>query len=190
MPEHDKIMSNFEINPPAEKLLTNIMPPRSTAAKTAQKGAERAANAAENTIKRKTLSGSMIDMAKDIKSLPGKTVGSIIGAMMAIGLANNLLHNIGRKSHSPLSPHNNDNNTEPAYDDSMIAPSSTKRTIYADKNSGLEFTVKAKTKHIINQTQNANLVRMGGGGNASIYSSNDKSGVTDNWLENKFAELM
>ena len=41
----------------------------------------------------------------------------------------------------------------------------------------------------INDVNNAKLIGLANGGQANVYSQQDTSGVTDNWLANKFAEL-
>ena len=58
------------------------------------------------------------------------------------------------------------------------------------RGSGLNFKVNAKTKNMIDAQNNARLIGMAGGGQPSIHSYADMSGVTNNWLENKFAELV
>lgn len=149
---------------------------------------------AEN-VKKKTLSGSVFSSAKEaISKIPMKAVGITIGAMAAIGVANNLLHN--QKNQSPLTPARmpNGNGTPdingnyPEYTPQQ-APMSKKKVIYHDKQSGFNFKVSAQTRKHIDDMNNAKLIGMTGGGNPSVYTQSDTSGVTDNWLANKFAEL-
>ena len=51
------------------------------------------------------------------------------------------------------------------------------------------FRVSAKTKHNMDARQTASLVNNMGGGQVNYSVSQDTSGVSDNWLANKFAEL-
>jgi hypothetical protein len=186
------IMESEELRRQAQEAMAsaNNAADRSAASKILGEAAETAGK----SMKKKTLVRSMIDNVKNAKEATGKGIGTIFGAMMAIGMANNVINTFGhskKDTPGPLSPEHSNSNTSPTYDDeSMLAPSSNKRVVYADKGSGLTFNVSAKTKYQINAMNNANLVRMGGGGNANVYTQNDTSGVTDNWLENKFAELM
>ena len=64
-----------------------------------------------------------------------------------------------------------------------------KRVVYHDNPSGLNFKVSAKTKHNMDARQTASLVNNMGGGQVNYSVSQDTSGVSDNWLANKFAEL-
>lgn len=147
-------------------------------------------------MKKNTLHGSFLDSIKgiDIKSkLP--TIGVITAGLAAIGVANNLLHN--QKNKSPLTPARKPNGNGapdvngnyPESAPQQQAPASKQQVVYHDNNSGYNFKVSAKTKNYINDLNNAKLIGTSGGGNASVYSQSDTSGVTDNWLANKFAEL-
>lgn len=63
--------------------------------------------------------------------------------------------------------------------------------VYHHNSSGLNFKVSAKTQNKINDENNAKIIGMAGGGeNVTVFSQSDTSGVTDNWLSNKFAELV
>jgi len=186
---------------------------------------------AKNNTTRKTITNSVFDSIKDIDTKTLKGVGIVVGAMAALGIANNLLHQ--ERTDSPLKPaRKKDGNTKPNMWDKFTdgpqikykqdqlqqveqqqralkkdlsdygvndeqemtqqAPSSpiTTPTVYHDRQSGLNFKVSAKTKSKISDANNAKLIKMAGGGNAAIQSQADTSGVTDNWLANKFAELV
>lgn len=157
---------------------------------------EEAKKKAFGNVKKKTISGSLWESIKsiDIKS-KAPVIGAVAAGLAALGVANNLLHN--QKNQSPLTPARRPNgNGAPDingnYPETSVptqAPMSQKRVIYHDKNSGFNFKVSARTNNYINDQNNAKLIGMSGGGNASIYSQSDTSGVTDNWLANKFAEL-
>ena len=153
---------------------------------------------AAKSFKKKTVSGSFLSQAKDAFSkMPKRNIGIAVGAMAALGIANNLLH--GEKNQTPLTParksggNNSPNMISPAENNQAPqlsqAPMSQRRTVYHDKASGFNFKVSANTNRYINDVNNAKLIGMSGGGQASVYSQSDMSGVTDNWLANKFAEL-
>lgn len=143
-------------------------------------------------VKKKTITGSIADSLKDInlKQLAPK-VGIGMAAMAALGIANNMLHS--QKNQSPLTPARREGgNRAPDSGKPPVkrqAPVSKQRTVYHDRSSGLQFKVNAKTQNYINDMNNAKLVGMSGGGQTTVHSQSDMSGVTNNWLENKFAEL-
>jgi len=144
----------------------------------------------QNNMKQNTLRGSFFDAAKEaVSKIPMKTVGITVASLAAIGIANNILHN--QKNQSPLTPARRPGgNGEPDMTAPVAqAPASKQRVVYHDKQSGLQFKVSAKTKNYIDDRNNAKLIGMAGGGQSSVYSQSDMSGVTDNWLANKFAEL-
>ena len=148
---------------------------------------------AKESMKRKTLSGGIMDSLKDIdikSKLPA--VGMVVGSLAALGVVNNLLHNDKHKS--PVSPEFSNDHNDPGFKNNsvqspQVAPPSKGRTIYVDKPSGFQFKVSAKTNNYINDVNNAKLIGLANGGQANVYSQQDTSGVTDNWLANKFAEL-
>lgn len=159
---------------------------------------ETAEEIAEEKTKKKTLSGALNDIgagkAKDFFVKNKKVLGIAAASMAAIGIVNNVLHN--QKNKSPLTPARRPSgNTTPSYDSPATnetpvnAPLSRQKIIYHDKGSGFNFKVSASTRNYIDDQNNAKLIGMSGGGNPSVYSQSDTSGVTDNWLANKFAEL-
>lgn len=184
---------------------------------------------ARDNTKRKAMGSSVFDSINnfDMKKLKG--VGIVIGALAALGIANNLVHE--QKTDSPLSPERKkkgntspninagfadgpqtrykqdqlellqqeeralkkdlgDYGTESAPQMAQAPRSPMSRTVYHDRPSGLNFKVTAKTKSKISDTNNARLIGLAGGGQAEVYSQSDTSGITDNWLANKFAELV
>lgn len=119
------------------------------------------------------------------------------GILLGIGIVNNLLHN--KRSGSPLVPASDDPN-KPDYNNNGVsyeapsgisqAPASIgNKVIYTDNNSGLQFKVSGKTSSNINTISMAQRLSLDNS-NVSINNNNDDSKVTDNWLENKFAQLM
>ena len=149
----------------------------------------------KEVIQKKTIPKMSFDSAKDaLSKVSLKTVGIAGATLAAIGIANNLLHN--QKSQSPLTPaRRSGGNGAPNYNNGQVdsgasqAPMSKRKTVYHDSGSGFNFKVSAKTQNYINDMNNAKLIGMSGGGNPTVYSQSDTSGVTDNWLANKFAEL-
>lgn len=139
---------------------------------------------------KKTLTSEVTSSVKKVaNSIPKKTVGVVIGAMAALGIANNILHR--EKSQSPLTPARRSGSEQSnSYENvPSQAPMSKKNVVYHDNTSGFNFKVSAQTKHQLSDRDNAKLVNNSGGGNTSVYTQTDMSTVTDNWLANKFAEL-
>jgi hypothetical protein len=160
------------------------------AERTPEEVSEASKRAAEN-VQKKTLTGSLFTQAKEsLGNIPKKNIAVAAGALAAIGVVNNLLHH--DKAQSPLTParrHDSSDSPSMTSPASGQAPMSKGRTIYHDKGTGFNFNVSAKTRNYINDQNNAKLIGMSGGGQASVYSQSDMSGVTNNWLANKFADL-
>ena len=158
---------------------------------------DKAAQEIHKQMKKSTLSGTFFDNAKNLakKHLTPKTVGIAAASLAAIGVVNNMLHN--QRTQSPLTPARKpggndgvDASPEAAPVQQQQAPNSPQRRIvYHDNGKGFNFKVSARTSNYINDSNNAKLIGMSGGGQASVHSHSDMSGVTDNWLANKFAEL-
>lgn len=148
-------------------------------------------SATPNRMQRKSISGGFFDSLKNINPSTLKTVGIVAGSLAALGVANNLLHKDKHKS--PVSPEFSNDHNDPGFKNNsvqspQVAPPS-KKTIYVDKPSGFNFKISAKTNNYISDVNNAKLIGLANGGHANVYSQQDTSGVTDNWLANKFAEL-
>lgn len=155
------------------------------------KGAKDAINAA-NRMKKQTISGGIFDKVKDL-NITGKQVATIVGTMAALGVTNKLLH---KRKKSPLeaapsggsaAPIINGHRQEQAPPSPSVSTGS--RTIYHDDKSGLDFKVSARTKKRLDANGYSGVVNRAGGGSASVHVYNDTSGVSDNWLSNKFSEL-
>ena len=73
-----------------------------------------------------------------------------------------------------------------------IAPPSLhkNRTIYHDAGSGFNFKVSAQSYNKLQDEAYHRMAQQAGIQNNSLYVSRDNSKITDNWLENKFAQLM
>ena len=157
------------------------------------------ANARKNTTKKRILDSESFSGVKDLakKYITPKNVGIAVAGMAALGIANNLLHK--QKNQSPLAPQQTGSTSpsiagnNPSVEMPQQAPASKvplqKRVVYHDNPSGLNFRVSAKTKHNMDARQTASLVNNMGGGQVNYSVSQDTSGVSDNWLANKFAEL-
>ena len=157
------------------------------------------ANARKNTTKKRILDSESFSGVKDLakKYITPKNVGIAVAGMAALGIANNLLHK--QRNQSPLAPQQTGPTSpsiagnNPSVDMPQQAPASKgplqKRVVYHDNPSGLNFKVSARTKHNMDARQTASLVNNMGGGQVNYSVSQDTSGVSDNWLANKFAEL-
>lgn len=167
-----------------------------------KEAASKASENAKSKTQKKTITGELWAKGKkalDDWGIKGKHVGIAVAGMAALGVANNLLHN--QKNGSPLSPARKPNgNGSPSIDGNYPqhphasgagnAPRSVgNKVVYHDQQSGLNFKVSAKTMQNINPRQQGVNVGTMTGGSANVNVYQDNSGVTDNWLANKFAEL-
>ena len=132
-----------------------------------------------------------------------QTIGTAIGVAAALGLAGNLLHAVTSKKHSPLVPQHDEgeNDTQGYYANesrkssnmsSEMQPKipSEEKKIYANSGTQFNFKVTAKTAKYLENQNIPGIVAKSGGGNAKIYVNKDTSKISNNWLENKFAELI
>jgi len=132
----------------------------------------------------KTL-GDAKNFAKDfIKTKPGK----VLMGLAALGLANEMLTG----GSSPLSPELEQKEASgPINNDTLRAPASTgKKVVYTDPTSGTQFKMSAKSKDIINQMNVARQLSSQTNGDTNINIQDDRSQVSNNWLERKFSELV
>ena len=150
------------------------------------KGKKEAAKQAGGLIS-KTL-GDAKNFAKDfIKTTPGK----VMMGLAALGLVNEMLTD----NSSPLSPELNQRDaTGPINNDTLRAPASKantgKKVVYSDPTSGTQFRMSAKSKDLINQMNVARQLSSQTGGDTNINIQDDRSQVSNNWLERKFSELV
>lgn len=150
-------------------------------------------SAPSGPLTKKTLHGSLFDSLSNININP-KAVGKAVGALAALGIVNKMLH---KKHTSPLDAKQESGEDQPPeqYGQSRRqAPSSVNmgsKNIYVDAPSGIEFRVNASTKRqLMNDSSYGKLInQVGAGGYGTVNVYNDTSGVSDNWLSNKFAEL-
>lgn len=157
---------------------------------------------AKNNTKKRILDNEAFSGVKDIakKYITPKNIGIAAAGMAALGIANNLLHR--QRNQSPLAPEQTASTSpsiagnNPSVDlppQQQQAPASKnplqKRVVYHDNQSGLNFKVSAKTKHNMDARQTSSLINNAGGGQVGYSVTQDTSGVSDNWLANKFAEL-
>lgn len=141
-----------------------------------------------NKIFQKTL-GEAWDKTKEFaKTTPGKAVMGLA----ALGLVSNLLSS--GENTSPLAPElNQKSSVGPTNNDTLIqkAPSSAnKKVVYSDNSSGLQFKMSGKSRNKINQINMARQLSAQTGGDTNVNVYDDRSQVSNNWLERKFSELV
>lgn len=164
---------------------------------------------AASSIERKTAGQAMKDMASkiDLSELLTerniKTGIAVGGVLVGLNLVSSIMN---KHTGSPLEPKTmhqqklsmdpNAQYQEPSSflakqpeTDSRVVNNVMKKNIYIDRGNGLKFKVSAKTKNKIDQIKMAQMVQAQSGGAASMNIRKDMSGVTDNWLENKFSEM-
>jgi hypothetical protein len=157
------------------------------------------------------------DMSPETKSTL-KTVGAVAAGAFGIGLIGHALFNNDDKSNvevprsvteqigngdNPRSRKIISNKSDLGYSNQQsearqpmrqkkIAPPSLhkNRTIYHDAGSGFNFKVSAQSYQKLQAESYQRMAQQAGINNNSMYISRDNSKITDNWLENKFAQLM
>jgi len=65
-----------------------------------------------------------------------------------------------------------------------------KTTFYSDNSSGLHFQMSAKSKEKISHRDVASQLSERTNGQTDVNIYDDRSQVTNNWLERKFSEIM
>lgn len=179
---HDDIMSLKKLN---EKIL--------------QEGAEAATeeglNASGKRIAKKHAGELFKKTLNGAKEFAKTTPGKITMGLAALGLVSNIMSS--DDTESPLAPElNHKDSTGPINNNSSSspqkAPSSNtgRKTVYTDSSSGLQFKMSAKSKNKINQIDMARQLSAQTGGDTNINVYDDRSQVSNNWLERKFSELM
>ena len=139
-------------------------------------------------LMKKTL--TMDNAKKFISSTPGK----VVMGLAALGLVSNLLSS--GDNNSPLAPElNHKESIGPINNDSLKtqAPSSIntgKKTVYVDPSSGVQFKMSAKSKNKVGQMNTARQLAAQTGGDTNVNIYDDRSQISDNWLERKFSELV
>ena len=178
---------------------------------------DEALNATKEAAKRKTLTGEATQFTKDIMSkVNKKTAVGVAATMLGIGA---LHHIATSDKSSPMSPEvtasktpiiKNKNNVyydkpnnvqqyeqdvreqdrNPLRRELRTATASLQKSIYTDNSTGLQFKVRAKTDRLLNNNKlGAAVDNINPGGSTNISVTNDTSRVSNNWLENKFAQL-
>lgn len=179
---HNDIISLKELN---EKIL--------------QEGAEAATEEGLNASGKKIAKEHAGDLFKKTlngaKEFAKTTPGKITMGLAALGLVSNIMSS--GDTESPLAPElNHKDSTGPINNNSSSspqkAPSSNtgRKTVYADSSSGLQFKMSAKSKNKINQMDMARQLSAQTGGDTNINVYDDRSQISNNWLERKFSELM
>lgn len=133
-----------------------------------------------------------IQGAKDFtKNHPTATKGLI--GLAALGLVSNILSG---GNDSPLVPEVNKKASVGPTNNSGLsgqkAPSSNtgRKTVYVDNSSGMQFKMSAKSRNKIDQMQAAKQLSAQTGGDTNVNVYDDRSQVSNNWLERKFSELV
>ena len=179
---HNDIISLKELN---EKIL--------------QEGAEAATEEGLNAKGKKIAKEYAGDLFKKTlngaKEFAKTTPGKITMGLAALGLVSNIMSS--GDTESPLAPElNHKDFTGPINNDSSSlpqkAPSSNtgRKTVYADSSSGLQFKMSAKSRNKINQMDTARQLSAQTNGDTNINIYDDRSQVSNNWLERKFSELV
>lgn len=179
---HNDIISLKELN---EKIL--------------QEGAEAATEEGLNASGKKIAKEYAGDLFKKTlngaKEFAKTTPGKITMGLAALGLVSNIMSS--GDTESPLAPELNYKDSTGPINNSNIsspqkAPSSNtgRKTIYTDSSSGVQFKMSAKSKNKINQMDMARQLSAQTGGDTNINVYDDKSQVSNNWLERKFSELV
>lgn len=148
---------------------------------------ESVAGEVSKTVKR-TLKESVFDTVNDMKK---STTGKVVLGLAALGIVSNLLNN---DSQSPLSPEMKMSGKAPVgggRSQTRQAPKSpSQKVVYADSKSGLHYKMSAKSKQKISQMDTGQMMSNQTNGNTDVNVYDDRSQVTNNWLERKFSEIV
>ena len=190
--ETHKISNSNGLKGLPEDVINNIRDLNEDIRRKASEAAQEGANAKGKKIAKEYASDLVqktLDKGKEfIKTTPGK----VVMGLAALGLVSNILSSGDDKS--PLSPElKHKDSTGPINNGGASkAPASNtgKKTVYVDSNSGLEFKMSAKSKRKINQMNAARQLAAQTSGDTNINIYDDRSQVSNNWLERKFSELV
>jgi hypothetical protein len=131
---------------------------------------------------------------KTIKGLWDKAKGvggKVLLAATALGMAANIISQ--KTQQSPLAPSQSGGSSGSSGGSRQQAPFTGTKTVYSGDSSGGHYLkMSAKSASAINQMDAADKIgrEMGGNGSVDIRTYDDRSKVSDNWLEQKFAEMM
>ncbi len=182
----------------------------------AKEAAANASRAASDTVEKKTLlkdiKGTFKDMSPSTKRHLAIGAG-VIGGIAALGLAGHALFNndsndnvevpravertldaqdvkLKNKSDTHYSSAPTEAQSTQKQQRKVAPPSLPKnRTIYHDAGSGFNFKVSAQSFNKLQAESYQKMMQQGGVNNGQLNISRDNSRITDNWLENKFAQL-
>lgn len=182
----------------------------------AKEGAAKAAREASENIQKKTLLGSFKDFVKNMSPDTSKYlkvgIGVAAGAT-ALGLVGHALFNnssdddveVPASVERSVNPQgvNIKNKNGLEYQNAPTQAQSTQRqqrklappslpksrTIYHDAKSGFNFKVSAQSRDKLQAESYQRMMQGSGMNNGRINITRDNSKITDNWLENKFAQL-
>jgi predicted HicB family RNase H-like nuclease len=174
------------------------------------------ARAEARSMNKKTLLSGLKESIQDIGITKStlKKGGLILGGVTLAGIAGHALFNKDSSDSnvevpksmqgmtSGAKPMHIQNKNDLGYSDNervakenkpkrQIAPPSIKknRTIYHDNASGFDFKVSAQSYNKLQEESYYKMAARAGAANTTLNVNKDNSRITDNWLENKFADL-
>lgn len=120
------------------------------------------------------------------KEFAGTKPGKILMGLMALGMISNTFDN----QQSPLAPELNQQNVSGPTNKPVTAPSSpSQKTVYTHP-SGTNFRMSAKSKNKVKHMQMAQRLSAQTEGDTNVNVYDDRSQISNNWLERKFAEIV
>jgi len=181
----------------------------------AKENAIESARQATSKTKRKTLASGIGESIQSLSPDARQTIkigGMVLGGTALLGLAGHALFNskdsknveMPKSVENEVKNINNKNGLE--YDneptDAKLVKKQTKapkiappsilqnKTIYHDSHSGFNFKVSAQSYDKLHSKSYQNIMNTVGLNGGQVNITRDNSKITDNWLENKFAQLM
>ena len=211
----ETLRTSFKALNPSETL-DNIS--SSVAKESLKESAAEAAREAFSTEK-KTLKRDILDSLKNMspqKTRAFKIGAGVSAGLAALGLVGHALFNNNSnesvevpasvehslKQHGGNATPRINNKNDLGYENAPSSAKSTQkqhkvappsmpknRTIYHDAGSGFNFKVSAQSYNKLQEESYERMASQAGLNNNSLHISRDNSRITDNWLENKFAQL-
>lgn len=134
-----------------------------------------------------TLTGRLKKGFGEVSDLGGKALAYGTMAMFAIGIASKMLHKDEDKS--PLVAQGGGSAQNFSTSHGKVSPASKGKVIYTDSNSGLSYTVNAKSARYINDSDNAAPFSKAMNARLQIQSERDMTGVNQNWLQERMSDI-
>ena len=127
-----------------------------------------------------------------------KKGSAIAGAVLGIGMLGNMLG--GSSNNSPLVGEtetkpvkgviNNDKEDVSLAPKSIKPPITKQRPVYVNGSSGAQFRMSAKSRNILDKQDVARQLMNVNGQATDVTITDDRSRISNNWLERKFADLV